>query len=311
MEFPITDLLGDEQSERWLLEHFHPDGLKCPKCGAGVENSLKFRLARKSSLQVYRCRDCQAVYNFYTGTLFERRRFRPQQAVLLIRGVLKGEPANVTAAELELDYISVLQLRRAIQEQAKTQQSEQPLPDSEAESDELFQNAGKKGVEHFDPLHPPRRRANKRRGRGAYENDRPPVMGVIGRGSGQVRLRVVKDTQAATLEEHVHRFTRPDCHVYTDEYDSYNGIERQRSKVAHGKKEWARDDDGDGIREVHTNTAEGMWTGLRNFLRPFRGVSKCYLDGYIAVYECQVNLRRISPALISALVKVHLTIVEP
>ena len=113
MEFPITDLLGDEQSERWLLEHFHPDGLKCPKCGAGVENSLKFRLARKSSLQVYRCRDCQAVYNFYTGTLFERRRFRPQQAVLLIRGVLKGEPANVTAAELELDYISVLQLRRA------------------------------------------------------------------------------------------------------------------------------------------------------------------------------------------------------
>jgi hypothetical protein len=75
--------------------------------------------------------------------------------------------------------------------------------------------------------------------------------------------------------------------------------------VAHGVKEWARDDDGDGIREVHTNTAEGMWTGLRNFLRPFRGVSKHYLDGYFAVYECQVNLKRISPAFISVLVKVH------
>ena len=223
----------------------------------------------------------------------------------MIRGVLKGEPAKVLAVELDLDYISVLQLRRAIQENAKKLQSEHSLSDFEAESDELFQNAGKKGVEHFDPLDPPRRRANKRRGRGTFANERPPVLGVIGRTSGQVRLRVMQDTQATTLEEHVHHFTQPECHVFTGEYDSYNGIERRRSKVALGIKERARDDDGDGIREVHTNTAEGMWTGLRNFLRLFRGVSKHYLDGYVAVYECQVNLKRISPALISFLVKVH------
>jgi transposase len=168
-----------------------------------------------------------------------------------------------------------------------------------------FKMRGKKGEEHFDPLDPPRRRANKRRGRGTYENDRPPVLGVIGRESGQVRLRVVMDTKATTLEEHVHHFTRPDCHIYTAEYDSYNGIERSRSAVAHGIKEWARDDDGDGIREVHTNTAEGRWTGLRNFLRPFRGVHKRYLSGYVAVQECRINLKRISPAFLSALVKVH------
>lgn len=164
---------------------------------------------------------------------------------------------------------------------------------------------GKKGDEHFDPLDPPRRRANKRRGRGTYENDRPPVLGIVGRKSGQVRLRVVLNTQGPTLEEHVHRFTLPGCHMYTDEYDSYNGIKRQRSTVAHGIKEWARDDDGDGIREVHVNTTEGMWTGLRNFLRPFRGVHKRYLCGYVAVHEFSVNLKRISPAFISALVKVH------
>jgi hypothetical protein len=40
----------------------------------------------------------------------------------------------------------------------------------------------------------------------------------------------------------------------------------------------ARDDDGDGegIREVHINTSEGFWVGLRNFLRPFRGVNKVF-----------------------------------
>jgi transposase len=128
---------------------------------------------------------------------------------------------------------------------------------------------------------------------------------VVGRESGQVRLRVVMDTKAITLEKHVHQFTLSDGHVYTDEYDSYNGIERTRSSVQHGIEEWARDDDSDGIREVHTNSTEGMWTGLRNFLRPFRGVHKKYLSGYVAVYECRVNLKRISPAFISALVKVH------
>jgi transposase-like protein len=144
MEFPITDLLGREQSERWLQEHFHPEGLKCPKCGAGVEHSLPFRMTKKSSLQVYRCRDCQAIYNLYSGTVFEHRHLRPQQAVLLVRGVLKGEPSKVMAAELGLNYITVLQLRRKLQENAQLLQSEKPLPDFEAESDEMFQNAGEK-----------------------------------------------------------------------------------------------------------------------------------------------------------------------
>ena len=103
-----------------------------------------------------------------------------------------------------------------------------------------FKMRGKKGDEHVDPLDPPRCRANKRRGRGTYENDRPPVLGVVGRESGLVRLRVVMDTKAITLEKHVHQFTLSDCHVYTDEYDSYNGIERRRSCVQHGIKEWAQ-----------------------------------------------------------------------
>jgi len=95
--------------------------------------------------------------------------------------------------------------------------------------------------------------------------------------------------------------------VYTDEYDSYNTIERNRSTVAHGQREWARDDDGDGIREVHTNTIEGMWTGQRNFLRPFRGVSKHFLSGYVAIYEFRVNLKRVTINFISSLVRMHLS----
>lgn len=164
---------------------------------------------------------------------------------------------------------------------------------------------GKKGVEHFDPADPPRHHANKQRGRGTFANDRPPVLGTVGRDTGQVRLRVVKDTKGKTLRDHVHHFTREGSHVYTDEYDSYNHLLRPHSTVCHSAKEWARDDNGDGIREVHTNTAEGMWTGLRNFLRPFRGVSKHFLSGYVAIYEFHVNLKRISVSFIAQLVRMH------
>jgi transposase len=165
---------------------------------------------------------------------------------------------------------------------------------------------GKKGVEHFDPDAPPRVRANKRRGRGTFANDRPPVLGTVGRQTGQVRLRVSQDTQQRTVREHVEQFSAEGTHIYTDEYDSYNTIQRTRSMVCHSRGEWARDDDGDGIREVHTNTLEGLWSGLRNFLRPFRGVSKHFLSGYVAIHEFAVNLKRVTVDFISSIVRAHL-----
>ena len=75
--------------------------------------------------------------------------------------------------------------------------------------------------------------------------------------------------------------------------------------VSHSIKEWARDEDGDGIREVHVNTIEGLWTTLRNFLRSFRGVHKKYLAGYVAMCEFAINLKRVSPDFISSLVATH------
>src|SRR3954453_9922742 len=54
----------------------------------------------------------------------------------------------------------------------------EPLKDTEVEADEMYQNAGEKGVPHLDPEDPPRRRANKLKGQGTMENDRPPVVGI-------------------------------------------------------------------------------------------------------------------------------------
>ena len=161
----------------------------------------------------------------------------------------------------------------------------------------------KKGEPHKDSKDPPRRRGNKRKGHGTYENDRPPIVGALGRESGLVRLRVEHRTDGETLSAHVHQFTCPTATVYTDGWRGYNGIARSHATVCHSDGEWARDGDGDGIREIHINTIEGIWTTVRNFLRPFRGVHKKFLSGYIAICEFAVNLKTITTDFISKLVQ--------
>ena len=84
--------------------------------------------------------------------------------------------------------------------------------------------------------------------------------------------------------------------VNTDDWSAYYHLSeapRKHVTVCHtpGKRVWARDEDGDGIREVHDNTIEGFWTGLRNFLRSFRGVNKVYLQQYLAIHEWAHNLK--------------------
>src|SRR5258708_1122781 len=113
-----------------------------------------------------------------------------------------------------------------------------------------FRMRGKKGEKHNNPEGAGGCRANKQKGHGTYAKDRPPIVGTVGRESGQVRLRRVKRTDGQTLERHMAQFTQPAAVANTDEWQGYNHIARAHVTVNHGTHEWARDDDGDGIREI-------------------------------------------------------------
>lgn len=144
MEFPITELLDYENSVEWLLKYFHPKGLKCPKCQKAIGWSRRFRRTQTSELTVYRCKDCGAIYNLYTGTVFQGSQWTPMQVVLLMRGICKGETTRELAAELRLNYKTVLTMRHRVQANAEREQPNSALPDRHSETDEMFQNAGEK-----------------------------------------------------------------------------------------------------------------------------------------------------------------------
>jgi transposase len=130
------------------------------------------------------------------------------------------------------------------------------------------------------------------------------VAATIGRTSGRVCPHVVANSDRPTLEGLVQATTAPGATLHTDEWRAYGRVTelgRGHATVNHGAGEWARDDNGDGIREVHCNTMEGTWTGLRNFLRPFRGLSKWYLAGYVAIFEWANNLKHVTDGFMALL----------
>lgn len=144
MKFPITDLLDYEESVAWISEHFHPEGFGCPSCCASLEEARPFRETESSQLTVYRCTQCETAYNLYTGTVFQQRHLTPPQVVMLLRGICKGEASTTLAAELDLSYRTVLDLRHEIQAKAEQAQPDTALLDAHSETDEMFQNAGEK-----------------------------------------------------------------------------------------------------------------------------------------------------------------------
>jgi len=164
---------------------------------------------------------------------------------------------------------------------------------------------GKKGDPHPDPDDPPRQRANKQRGRGTYENDRPPIVGMVGRETGWTGFTVCTDTKKETLKAVVTEGTAKEATVFTDENRSYLWLEseeesRERKSIDHSEV-WAEDRDGDDIREVHVNTIEGIWTSLRNRLRLFRGVHKDQLSGYVAMFELAFNHEKVGPEVLQCM----------
>ena len=195
-----------------------------------------------------------------------------------------------------IDRKHLLERRHKIQAFAASACIRTPMRDEVNEADEMYQNSGEKGIKHPDPNDPPRRRGNQSRGHGTWDSDRPPVLGVIGRESGQIRLEVKHNSARKDLEPTVLDVTQPGSTINTDEWGAYNYLadaDRLHVTACHtpGKRVWARDDDGDGIREVHVNTSKGFRTGLRNFLRPFRGVNKVYLQQYVAIHEWAHNIK--------------------
>src|SRR5215470_14885641 len=133
------------------------------------------------------------------------------------------------------------------------------------ECDEAYVIAGHKGqpeVVKSKGRQGRRRRLQGKAGRGTLEKERPPVCGMMQRG-GQVVINLMANVQQKTIEPFIKDTIVSGALVYTDAYSIYARLQSwgyDHKSVNHGRGEFARDEDGDGLCEVHVNTMEGFWS---------------------------------------------------
>jgi transposase len=113
------------------------------------------------------------------------------------------------------------------------------------------------------------------------------------------------DVQRATIRPAIEATVAAGALARADEHDVHARLEdrgRGHETVRHARGEYARDDDGDGSCEVRVNTAEGLWSPLRSWLRPHRGVSQEKPPAHLGFFRLVRNARRRGEALLGALV---------
>jgi transposase-like protein len=147
------------------------------------------------------------------------------------------------------------------------------------------------------------------RGRGTLAKEKPPVLGMIQRG-GLLVIKMLPDVRQQTIEPILTGTISSGTTVMTDEYDIYHRLPEwgyRHQTVCHSQGEYARDEDGDGFCEIHVNTIEGVWSLLRSWLRPHRGISQERLPIYLGFFEFIHNVRKRGKSLLGALLTLFLT----
>jgi transposase len=266
-----------------------------------------------NGLQRFPCVHCAvrlgqqfAMFTDWTSAIFEESKLRPREWLLVI-GLwqLKLHATEIAAAadiQERTAQRCINLLDGGIYETYHLDPTRQLA--NQVEADECYQSAGSKGlpreVERRDRA--PRPRGIHLRGRATAETGRPPMLGLVQRRdktdqdapAAQVYLEVLEHVRTATIKPIITAKVKVGAQFFTDEYNIYHctKADYDHRTVNHGAGEYARRDP-DGTC-VHCNTMEGLWSGLRNFLDRFKGISQRFLHLRVARYEFLHNYKHLN-----------------
>ena len=308
----LTDLLDDAKCYDAVRQYRWADGVACPHCGSKRVNK-RGKHDKHPERQRYCCEDCKKEFDDLTGSIFSGRHqpLRVWVSCLYLMGLNISN--QQIAKELNLHKDDVQKMTSKLRQAVVDKKPEVQLA-GEVEFDEVYVTAGHKG--HPEAVKKKVGRGgvasskgyssrSKLRGRGTLETEKPPVFGMIARG-GDLVIRMLENVQQTTIEPIIKATVVTGTLIFTDEYNIYSRLESwgfEHKTVCHSTGEYARDEDGDGFCEVHVNTIEGVWSLLRSWLRPHRGISQEKLPIYLGFFEFMHNARKRGKALLGSLLK--------
>jgi transposase len=276
-----------------LRNIIYPDGIKCPICGNRKIN----RKSKKHTFpRQYKC-SCGHCFSETDGTILRHCRINQIGIVkvfLVIILICLKLSINSISKMLEINRKTAFRLGESIFGNLYAKRRKL-IFEGESEIDEVYITSGSKGreLEHRKG----RKRSLKLRGRGTYNKDKPPILGIVNRNTHLIQLFVCLNVIVETVKPLIRNVLSLGSIVYTDEYSIYNWLidfGYNHRVVSHSSGFYAIDLDQDGINETHCNTIEGIWSLLRQYLRQFRGISKEKLKYYVNFFEYSYNSNKLN-----------------
>ena len=300
----IRDLIDEQKCYEVLRQLRWPKGVACVHCGFHWVTKQGFH-DHQPYRQRYLCQRCGRKFDDLSASVFEGHRQPLKVWVLCLYFMGLNLSNQQIGQELDVNKDDVQEMTTTLRTFMKEQREPVRLS-GEVEADEVYVIAGHKGQPAAVQAQgrPGRRnRLKAKRGRGTLATEKPPIFGMLQR-SGALVIEMLANVQQTTIQPLLQATVQPGSIVYTDDYSIYDRLTLWgycHKRVNHSTHEFARDEDGDGFHEVHTNSLEGVWSLLRSWLRPHRGISQEKLPLYLAFFEFVHNTRKRGKALLPAL----------
>lgn len=266
VEFLTERFPSEEVATRFFVEKRWGKKPVCPYCAHDTIYDV-------AGSQPYKCAKCRRKFTAKTGTIMEGSKIAIQKWLLVMyimgtsrKGISSIQLAKQIGVTQKTAWYMAQRIREACDNAGKL--------GGVVEADETFVG-GKETNRHA--------KKKTRKGRGAV--GKAVVVGLRERGGSMIG-RVVGGTDKWTLQGMIRDNVREGSMVYTDDHNSYHGIEKKgygHKVVKHSEKEYA-------VGDVNTNSIESSWALLkRGIYGTFHHVSPKHLQRYVNEFAFRMD----------------------
>ena len=268
----IMEMIPDEQTAtEWFEAHIWPEVRCCGHCGS----TNTYRVESGKPMH-YRCRECREYFSVRTGTVLSNTRIPLRKwaiAIYLEITSLKSVSSMKLHRDIGVTQKTAWFMLHRIREAWKVDHPPQYI--GPVEVDETYVGGKRANMSN----------AKRKIFKGRGTEGKTAVVGMKDRPTNRVSAKVVRSTDAPTLQGFVVDHASPGAMVLSDDAAAYYGIPFPHMTVRHSTKEYVR-----GM--VHTNGIESFWSMLKRAHKGvFHKLSPKHLNRYVQAFAGKHNVR--------------------